>query len=100
MTAPKPYGHATRPVEFDELPEGVRHQVERIVADDGVPSRGILYWRGPAVPRTVVYLMHPRSGFSQHYTMPGLVAEGYAGFGHACRWVDNDSAIIHAAVLL
>jgi pimeloyl-ACP methyl ester carboxylesterase len=100
MTSAKPYGHATRPVEFDELPEGVRHQVERIVADDGVPSRGILYWRGPAVPRSVVYLMHPRSDFSEHYTIPGLVAGGYGAFGHASRWVNNDSAMIHEVVLL
>jgi len=100
MAEPKRYGHATRPVEFDALPDGACHQVERIVADDGVPSRGILYWRGPRVPRAAVYLMHPRSDFSQHYTIPGLVEHGYAAFGHASRWVNNDTAMIHEVVLL
>jgi hypothetical protein len=100
MADTKRYGHANRPVEFGELPPDIRHQVERIVADDGVPSRGILYWRGPTVPPTVVYLMHPRSDFSQHYTIPGLVEQGYAAFGHASRWVNNDTAMIHETVLL
>jgi pimeloyl-ACP methyl ester carboxylesterase len=100
MATRPPYGHATRPVEFGELPAGVRHQVERVVADDGVPSRGILYWKGTALPRTVVYLIHPRSDFSQHYTVPALVEQGYAAFGHASRWVNNDTAMIHETVLL
>jgi pimeloyl-ACP methyl ester carboxylesterase len=100
MAGPQRYGHATRPVEFGELPPGVRHQVERVVAADGVPSRGILYWRAPAVPPTAVYLMHPRSDFSQHYTIPALVELGYAAFGHASRWANNDTAMIHEVVLL
>src|SRR5438128_859539 len=94
------YGHAARPVEFVELPADVRYRVERVVPDDGVPSRGILYWRGAVMPRTVVYLMHPRSDFSQHYAIPGLVEQGYAAFGHASRWVNNDIAMIHETVLL
>ncbi|HEV8672571.1 MAG TPA: alpha/beta hydrolase [Methylomirabilota bacterium] len=94
------YGHATRPVEFGDLPPGARHQVERVVAADDVPSRGILYWQGPAVPPTAVYLMHPRSDFSQHYAIPALLEHGYAAFGHASRWVNNDTAMIHEVVLL
>jgi len=94
------YGHGMRPLEFVELPADVRYRVERIVPDDGIPSRGILYWRGPATPRTVVYLMHPRSDFSQHYAIPALVDHGYAAFGHASRWVNNDAAMIHETVLL
>ncbi len=100
MAASKGYGHATRPVEFDELPAGVHHRVERLVAADGVPSRGILYWKGPTAPKTLVYLMHPRSDFSQHYLIPGLVEQGVAAFGHASRWVNNDTAMIHETVLL
>jgi alpha-beta hydrolase superfamily lysophospholipase len=96
----KAYGHANRPVEFAELPAGVQHRVERIVADDGVPSRGVLYWKGSSPPRTLVYLMHPRSDFSQHYTIPALVDAGFAAFGHASRWVNNDTAMIHETVLL
>jgi hypothetical protein len=99
-SSPPRYSHAMRPVEFAALPPDTRHQVERVVADDGVPSRGILYWRGPARPRTVVYLMHPRSDFSQHYTIPALLAQGYAAFGHASRWVNNDTGMIHEIVLL
>jgi pimeloyl-ACP methyl ester carboxylesterase len=94
------YGHGTRPLEFAELPGDVRYRVERVVPDDGVPSRGILYWCGATMPRTVVYLMHPRSDFSQHYAIPGLVEQGYAAFGHASRWVNNDTAMIHETVLL
>lgn len=94
------YGHATRPVEFAELPAGARYRVERIAAADGVPSRGILYWRGAAVPRTLIYLMHPRSDFSRHYTIPALIDRGYAAFGHASRWANNDTAMIHETLLL
>jgi hypothetical protein len=100
MSTPPRYSHALRPVEFAALPPDTRHQVERVVPDDGVPSRGILYWRGPARPRTVVYLMHPRSDFSQHYTIPALLEQGYAAFGHASRWANNDTGMIHETVLL
>ena len=32
MTEKKAYGHAARPVEFDELPAGAHYRVERVVA--------------------------------------------------------------------
>jgi len=99
MTEKKAYGHAARPVEFEELPAGAHYRVERVVAADGVPSRGILYWKRARVPRTLVYLMHPRSDFSRHYLIPALMEIGYAAFGHAGRWVNNDTAMIHETVL-
>lgn len=95
----KVYGHAARPVEFETLPAGTQYRVERVVAADGVPSRGILYWKGARVPPTLIYLMHPRSDFSRHYLIPALVETGYAAFGHASRWANNDTAMIHETVL-
>jgi len=83
---------------FDKLPVGVRVENLPLLAEDRGESHGVLYSRGGE--RTVVCMMHPRGDMSRHYAIPYLLDAGYAAFGQAGRWVNNDVGLIHEMLIM
>jgi len=83
--------------DFTALPPGVTYEIVPLAAQDGGASRGVLYRRGGE--KTVVCFMHPRGDMSRHYAMPGLLEAGYATFGHQSRYLNNDIACLHEALV-
>ena len=83
---------------FDKLPDAVRVDNVPLVAEDGGESHGMLYTRGGE--RTVVCFMHPRGDMQRHYAMPALLEAGFATFGQAGRYLNNDINLIHEMLIV
>lgn len=83
---------------FDKLPSGTEVENVPLVAQDKGESAGVLYSRGNE--KTAVCMMHPRGDMTRHYAIPYLLEAGYAAFGQAGRWVNNDVALVHEMLLL
>jgi pimeloyl-ACP methyl ester carboxylesterase len=67
-----------------------REPVATLTADGAVVS-GVWYTPPAGTPwRTAVLLGHPRADFAVHYAAGYLAAAGYAVFGFASRYVNND----------
>ena len=100
MTQP-PVAPAVRRLTFafSHLDPGVRRDVVYLDASDAAQTFGVLYRPPSREPRTAVYLMHPRGEFTRHYVVPGLVARGYAVFGHNSRYLNNDIDMVHERLL-
>ncbi len=82
---------------FDRLPAGVTVENVCLLAEDGGESQGVLYTRGDAT--SVVCFMHPRGDQSRHWAMPALLEAGFAVFGHAGRYLLNDSDFVYEHIL-
>ncbi len=83
---------------FERLPSGTTIENVPLIAEDRGESHGTLYARGGE--RTVVCMMHPRGDMQRHYAIPALVEAGFAAFGQAGRYVNNDVNLIHEMLLL
>jgi hypothetical protein len=99
MTLPQipRYRPGTDLLGFDEPPAGVRPELVRLKAEDGAPSRGVLYAKGGE--RTAVCVLHPRGDMTRHYLIPFIVAAGYAVLGQESRSPNNDTMATHEALL-
>jgi hypothetical protein len=95
-------GHAAvHPVYFTDFPADGAAEALQLVAEDGAPSPAMYYWRGGTTPRTAVHLMHPRTDFSRHYTVPGLLQAGYGVLCQNSRYgVNFDVFTVHELLLL
>lgn len=82
---------------FDQIPGNTKVENIPLTAQDGGESHGVLYSRGGE--KTVVCMMHPRGDMSRHYAVPYLLEAGYAAFGQAGRWVNNDVGLIHEMLI-
>jgi len=78
------------PEPGDEPSPAPRREEVAFVTEDGVPLRGVLTVPASGNWRTAVVLAHPRADFSVHYAPPFLAAAGYAAFGFATRYLNND----------
>jgi len=88
------------PIDFGDIDPRVNHKVVQLYAADLIKSRGILWWPARAKPRTVVIMAHPRGDFGHHYSIPFWVAAGFAAFGFNTRYLNNDSTMLHEALML
>ena len=87
-------------VRMSDLPSDVEVTPVNLVAEDGAPSKGLLYKLERTMPKTGVHLMHPRTDQSQNYNIVPLVRAGYAVLGRGGRWPNNDVATVHEPLLL
>lgn len=85
---------------LDELPIGIEVEPLRLMSEDGVITRGMLYRPKGKRPKIGIHIMHPRADQTANYTIPTLAKAGYLVLGRAGRYVHNDVAGSQEKLLL
>lgn len=83
-----------------DVPSDIELRPVELNAEDGAPSRGLLYLPRGRKPKVGVHMMHPRADQSANYNLLPLARAGYAVLGRNGRWPNNDSATTHEHLLL
>jgi pimeloyl-ACP methyl ester carboxylesterase len=99
MTPPQipRYRPGTDLLGFEKPPAGIAPELIRLKAEDGAPSRGVLYAKGGEP--SVVCVLHPRGDMSRHYLIPFIADAGFAVLGQESRSPNNDTMATHEALL-
>jgi len=89
------------PFWFRAAPEHTRVESLVVTAHDRRQLRG-LYWVSESVakPKVGVVVMHPRVDFTHHYSVPRLVAAGFAVLAANTRHVHSDLFGVHEEMVL
>jgi len=87
-------------VTAQSMDASLQREPVTMIAQDGVPSRGLLYSPEGATPRVGVHLLHPRTDQSQNYNIEPLAKAGYMVLGRGGRSVNNDVDTVHEEILL
>ncbi len=87
-------------MKLKDVPDHIELRPVQLTAEDGAPSRGLLYKPKGRQPKVGIHVMHPRADLYSHYSVLPLAMDGYTVLARVCRWPNNDSATIHELLIL
>lgn len=105
MSVPyKPAGSIQNPTTsmgtISDVPDSIEMRPVQLFAEDGAPSRGLLYRRRGATRSVGIHVMHQRADLYNHYSILPLAMAGYSVLAHSARWPNNDVSTVHELLLL